>query len=80
MKTKSNLEICFACGGSMKSGRTTFTVDFSEGVVVVRDVPATVCNQCGMEWIDDSAAEQIEKIVNEAKNKHSVVEVMSLPA
>lgn len=80
MKTKTNSEICFACGGSMKQGKTTFTVDFGEGVVVVRDVPATICNQCGMEWIDDKAAEQVEEIVNKAKNKHSVVEVMSLPA
>jgi len=80
MKTKNDLGTCFACGGSMKHGKTTFTVDFGEGVVVVRDVPATVCNQCGMEWIDDSAAEQVETIVNEAKSKRSVVEVMSLPA
>lgn len=64
----------------MKQGKTTFTVDFGDGVVVVRDVPATICSQCGMEWIDDSIAEQAEKIVNEAKNKHSVVGVMSLQA
>jgi YgiT-type zinc finger domain-containing protein len=34
-------------------GKTTFTVDLGFGVVVVRDVPATVCSQCGADWISD---------------------------
>lgn len=62
----------------MEQGETTFTVDFGSGVVVVRNVPATVCSQCGMEWIDDDIAAKVEVIVKEAKNRHSVVEVMSL--
>ena len=78
MKSKNKTEQCIVCGGTMEEGKTTFTVDFGSGVVVVRDVPATVCSQCGMEWINDNAAQQIETIVNNAKNKHSVVEVMSL--
>lgn len=64
----------------MEQGETTFTVDFGSGVVVVRNVPAMVCSQCGMEWINDDAAEKIENIVKDAKEKHSVVEVMSLTA
>jgi len=80
MKTTTKTQTCFACGGTMKPGKTTFTVDFGTGVVVVRNVPATVCSQCGMDWIDDAIAEKIEHIVNEAKSKQSVVEVMSLSA
>jgi YgiT-type zinc finger domain-containing protein len=80
MKNKHQSQTCYACGGTMSQGETTVTVDFGSGVVVVRNVPATVCSQCGMEWIDDQAAAKIETIVKEAKSKHSVVEVMSLPA
>ena len=36
----------------LKEGKTTFTVDLGFGVVVVRDVPATVCSQCGADWIE----------------------------
>ena len=72
--------LCYVCGGSLKKGETTFTADFGSGVVVIRNVPATVCSQCGMEWIDDEVAGRIEKIVTDAKEKHSVVEVMSLSA
>ena len=43
---------CPLCGGDKKAGKTTYTVDLSFGVVVVRDVPATGCSQCGADWID----------------------------
>jgi len=38
---------CPLCGGKKKLGTTTFTADLGFGVVVVRNVPATVCSQCG---------------------------------
>ena len=38
---------CPLCGGEKSHGKTTFAVDFGSGVVVVRDVPALVCNLCG---------------------------------
>jgi YgiT-type zinc finger domain-containing protein len=80
MKKEKSAQICYVCGGTMKQGETTFTADFGSGVVVVRNVPATVCSQCGMDWIDDDNAAQIEAIVADAKEKHSTVEVMSLSA
>ena len=78
MKTKNHPQTCYACAGTLKQGETTVTVDFGSGLVVVRNVPATVCSQCGMEWISDEIAERIENIVKDAKDKHSEVEVMSL--
>jgi YgiT-type zinc finger domain-containing protein len=79
-KPKPEATICPACSGNLEVGQTTFTVDFGSGVVVIRNVPATICSQCGMEWIDDEISDKIETIVKEAKDKHSVVEVMSLTA
>ncbi len=73
-------EICPSCGGYLEEGETTFTVDFGSGVVVIRNVPATICSQCGMEWLNDAITDKIEAIVKDAKAKHSVVEVMSLSA
>jgi YgiT-type zinc finger domain-containing protein len=56
---------------------TTFTADMDFGVVVVRKVPATVCSQCGADWIDDRVAKQLEYIVNDARKKRLQVEVTS---
>ena len=37
---------CALCGGDKHPGVTTFAVDLTFGVVVVRDVPALVCGGC----------------------------------
>jgi len=71
---------CPLCGGEKKPGKTTFTVELGFGVVVVRDVPATVCAQCGADWIADSITARLEEIVNDARKKHNMVEVTTLSA
>ena len=71
---------CPLCGGDKTSGKTTMTVELGYGIVVIRVVPATVCQQCGADWIDDAIAGKIENIVEEARKKHSQMEVISLKA
>ena len=71
---------CPACGGPKGPGTTTFTADLGTGVVVVRHVRATVCSQCGEEWIDHETAQQIEAIVAAARVKRLPVEVTDLAA
>ena len=71
----ANNDQCPLCGGHKTSGETTFTADFGSGVVVVRRVQAMVCSQCGEDWIDDATARRLEQVVNEARLKHSEVEV-----
>ena len=70
------MEKCSLCGGGKKQGHTTYTVDLGFGVVVVRNVPAKVCAQCGEEWIDAKVAKQLEKIVNSARSKQPQLEVI----
>lgn len=72
------LSRCPLCAGTKKPGRTTVTVDLTFGVVVIREVPATVCDQCGADWIADDVAARIEAIVDDAKKRRLQVEVTSL--
>ena len=78
MNDHTAVSCCPLCGGEKTEGKTTITVDLGYGLVVIRDVPATVCALCGADWIDDTVAEKIERIVEEARNKHSQMEVISL--
>lgn len=80
MKVDKSSEKCPLCGGNKKEGHTTFTVDMGFGVVVVRKVPATVCSQCGADWLSDAVASRLEEIVNDARRRHLTVEVTSLTA
>ena len=69
--------LCPICGGRRTAGTTTFSADLGAGVVVVRRVKATVCDQCGEEWVDDATARALEAVVNGARLKRSLVEVTS---
>ena len=66
-------EICAICGGEKVDSTTSFTVDFNNGIVVVRDVPAKVCMQCGEEWISDEIASKLEGIVSIAKKQNQEI-------
>ncbi len=78
VRKKESPDLCPLCGGEKKRGTTTFTADLGSGVVVVRRVPATVCSQCGADWIDDRTAKRLEDIVEDARRERLQVEVTSL--
>ena len=74
----TNTDFCPLCSGTKKLRTTTFTADLGFGVVVVRNVPATVCSQCGADRIADDVAARIEELVDDARTKGLQVEVVSL--
>lgn len=78
MVIKTVPDKCPLCCGNVKKGKTIFTVELGFGVVVVRDVPATVCSQCGADWIGDDIALKLEEIVDNARRNHRMVEVTTL--
>ena len=78
MKENTNRNMCPLCGGRKEPGKTTYSVDLGSGVVMVRNVKAQVCAQCGEEWIDNQTAQKLEQIVNEARKKRHQVEVLAL--
>lgn len=67
---------CPLCGGFKKESTTSFTVDYNNGVIVVRDVPATICSQCGEEWLTDEVASKLEEIVSVAKKQQQEIFVV----
>lgn len=75
MKTEYRLA-CPLCGGLQEEGVTTFSVDLGFGVVVVRQVPAMVCDMCGEAFIDDDVAELLERIVEQTRRRRRTVEIV----
>jgi YgiT-type zinc finger domain-containing protein len=66
---------CPLCKGHLVNGKTTFTADLGFGVVVIREVPAIVCDLCGADWLEDSVAEQIEERVEATKINYQTVAI-----
>ena len=71
---------CPLCGGRITQVKTTFTVDYGKGVVVVRHVPAQICRQCGESWINDKISAQLESLVKESQTKQLQFEVINMAA
>ncbi len=69
---------CPLCGGRRVSGTTTFTAELGFGVVVIRNVPAAVCEQCGEAWIADDVAAELEERVNEAREQRQQAAVFAM--
>ena len=78
MKKAVSKSHCPICGGRKMPGKTTYSVDLGFGVVIVRNVSAMICDQCGEEWIAPDVARKLEKLVDEARQKRLQVEVMAL--
>lgn len=76
-KPDCHSDICPVCGGRKRSGKVLRSVDLGFGVVVVRGVAATVCGQCGGEWIEDATATRLENIANAARRDHRQLEVVA---
>lgn len=58
---------CPYCTTEMKKGKTVLTFQMSDAeIVVVHDVPALVCDQCGEEYVDNDTAKKVEEKVERA--------------
>ena len=58
---------CFYCKGQTIETTTKFIVDLGPCVVIVKKVPARVCQQCGEASYSSEVAKQLEKIVEAVK-------------
>lgn len=58
---------CLSCkNGTPSQGTTTFTADRNGVIVVVKNVPARICNICGEEYFDAEVTAKVLEQVKEA--------------
>lgn len=72
---------CVMCkGGELAPGETTVKVQRGETLVIIKDVPADVCRDCGEAYLDSNVALKIEKQVEEAVARHTEIEILRYAA
>jgi YgiT-type zinc finger domain-containing protein len=54
---------CLMCKSRLEDKATTFMVDLETCIVIVKNVPSQVCDQCGEVSYSDVVARCLEKIV-----------------
>lgn len=58
---------CYFCGGKVKAGLATLPFVFGSRVVIVKQVPAEVCGQCGEPMITGEAAAIVDGLLKQAR-------------
>lgn len=72
---------CVICkNGSTYEGNTTVTLENGGTVLVIKDVPAQICSNCGEYYLNDTISEKLLKMAHETKEKGVEVEVMHMKA
>jgi YgiT-type zinc finger domain-containing protein len=69
---------CAICGGDRQQAFVLFAVDLGTGVLVVRNVPALVCSQCGERWFTDEVTRRLEALAGDARQRGAELEVITL--
>jgi len=47
------------------------------GVLIVREVPAQICSQCGEDWFTSEVSQHLETLAEDMRVKGSEVEILS---
>ena len=55
---------CFMCKGHLEDKETTFMVDLSNCIIIIKNAPSQVCTQCGAVSYNHEVTRQLESIVN----------------
>ncbi|HIC94142.1 MAG TPA: type II toxin-antitoxin system MqsA family antitoxin [Anaerolineae bacterium] len=56
---------CDLCGGELRPGKTTLEIWRGEELIVIRDVPADVCQQCGEAYISAAVSKRLDRFLEE---------------
>jgi YgiT-type zinc finger domain-containing protein len=68
---------CTICRfGRLAPGTTTVTLDRDGSMVVVRDVPAEVCEDCGEAYLSSDTSSELLRRANEAVERGAEVEIL----
>ena len=72
---------CVICKtGETRLGRVTVTLEREGTVVVIKEVPADVCCDCGEYYLDEVVSARVYAQADEAAQRHAEVEVLSYAA
>ncbi|MDE1862667.1 MAG: type II toxin-antitoxin system MqsA family antitoxin [Thaumarchaeota archaeon] len=61
------LGICPICGGATKEGLVDITESVKGKIVLIRDVKAEVCSQCGERIYSSSEIKKVEALLKKVK-------------
>lgn len=58
---------CVLCKANLIKGNVNHIVDLGEGIIIIKNVPANICQQCGEYYLDTKTALKLESIIEDIK-------------
>jgi YgiT-type zinc finger domain-containing protein len=74
----ANGDLCDLCGGELLEGVTTLEFWRGEELVVIKDVPADVCQQCHEAYLSPDISERLDRFMAE-RHRHCPERTLSVP-
>jgi YgiT-type zinc finger domain-containing protein len=81
LPAKEETMICPICKtGHLTAGKTTVTLSRGNTIVVLKEVPADVCDNCGEYYLTESTADKTFAAAESAVKKGAELEVLRFAA
>jgi len=68
---------CIHCKGQMKRGTTPFHIDRKGCHLVLDNVPAWVCQQCGETYFEEKEVDAIQDLIMSVEEKAQVLAMIA---
>lgn len=68
---------CVVCSAGLQKGYTNHVVNLDKQIIIVKNVPANICSQCGESFIDHQTALNLESIVEEPKKSGAEITIIN---
>ena len=68
---------CPLCGGRLKLGAATIPFTFSDTVILIKEVPAEVCQSCHEPYVTGQVTDRITNLLNQLRAVPAEVSIVS---
>jgi YgiT-type zinc finger domain-containing protein len=69
---------CLYCKGEMQGDKTTYPINRKGYHLLIEDVPAYVCKQCGESYFGEDEVDAIQNLIEDMDKKTLSIQVMEL--
>ncbi len=72
---------CVICKqGRTHSGKTAITLERGKTTVIIKDVPAEICENCGEYYLNEETTEKVQELAEQAVRQGVEIEVLRYAA
>ena len=64
---------CKICSAELKKSKVNHIIDLDDHIIIIKAVPALVCEQCGEYFLENDIALKIEKMIENVCQNHAEV-------